>query len=182
MKICKEDILEEVKSQMNPLYLTPHEDGKYWILLKEFKYELYYIGSGEIIEVPKDTVTDFASIPSCFWNIFPPWEKYGKAAIVHDYLYLSGIYSRKDSDLIMKEIMINSNVNSLTIFFIYSIIRMLGWIFYKEKSHTLKRYDLKKVWIEVEKTKKGTFKILRKILFLILGYSSFVYLVIEKLF
>jgi hypothetical protein len=86
----------------------------------------------------------------------------------------------------MKEIMINSNVDSLTTFIIYSIVRILGWIFYKgnKKSHTLKKYDLKKVeYTETKrKTKHEKFKVLRKIIFFLCGYGSFVYLILILFF
>lgn len=46
--------------------------------------------SEPIIRVPAGFVTDFASIPRAFWVVLPPTGKYGKAAVVHDYLYVMG--------------------------------------------------------------------------------------------
>lgn len=42
--------------------------------------------SQKIIEVPAGYVTDFASIPRGLWNLIPPWGRYRKAAVVHDWL------------------------------------------------------------------------------------------------
>lgn len=39
-----------------------------------------------VISVPAGYRTDFASIPRFFWRILPPIGKYGKAAVVHDWL------------------------------------------------------------------------------------------------
>jgi hypothetical protein len=35
-------------------------------------------------------MTDFASIPRGLWNILPPTGEYGKAAVLHDWLYCTG--------------------------------------------------------------------------------------------
>lgn len=37
--------------------------------------------------VPKDFVTDFASVPRVFWRFFPPTGQHARASVVHDYLY-----------------------------------------------------------------------------------------------
>jgi hypothetical protein len=39
-----------------------------------------------IIDVPRGYRTDVASIPRLFWRILPPAGRYGKAAVVHDWL------------------------------------------------------------------------------------------------
>jgi len=43
--------------------------------------------SKDVILVPYGFITDFASVPSFMWWLIPPWGKYGKAAVVHDYVY-----------------------------------------------------------------------------------------------
>lgn len=69
-----------------PLVVTPLADGKRWRLVWTFEYHVGRYPSDDIIKVPSGFVTDFASIPRPFWTILPPWGKYGKAAVVHDYL------------------------------------------------------------------------------------------------
>lgn len=59
-------------------------DGHNWLLLKDFEY---IRPNGERIVVPSGFLTDFASIPRGLWNIFPPTGEYGRAAVIHDYLY-----------------------------------------------------------------------------------------------
>jgi len=114
----------------NPLVLSPSDNGVDWIMMKEYVYEVGKIGSGDEIKVPEGFITDFASIPRSFWSFLPPWGKYGKAAIVHDYLYDTAIRTRKDSDSIFLEIMKNSSVNTFIRYIIYYSVRMFGWIFY----------------------------------------------------
>ncbi len=89
------------------LIVTPVADGKSWELVEEFDYHRGSAESTEIIHVPKGFITDFASIPRVFWNILPPWGEYGKAAVVHDYLYRSDTYpyTRKESDEVFLEAM-----------------------------------------------------------------------------
>ena len=62
------------------LVVTPLTDGDTWIILYDFGYEIGEEGSGDIINVPIGTYTDFASIPRPLWAIFPPWGTYGNAA------------------------------------------------------------------------------------------------------
>lgn len=114
----------------NPLVLSPSDNGVDWIMMKEYVYEVGKIGSGDEIKVPEGFITDFASIPRPVWSFLPPWGKYGKAAIVHDYLYDTAIRTRKDSDSIFLEIMKNSGVNTLIRNIIYYSVRTFGWIFY----------------------------------------------------
>jgi len=40
----------------------------------------------KVIRVPVGYRTDFASIPRFFWRILPPAGRYGKAAVIHDFL------------------------------------------------------------------------------------------------
>jgi len=104
-----------MSSFTKPLIMS-YVDGKKWKLEEKF---MYYTKGKEIflcslqIKVPKDFVTSFASIPRIFWSIinedgslFPPTGKYGKLAVMHDYLYSTGNFKRKICDRILKEAMI----------------------------------------------------------------------------
>jgi len=69
---------------------------------------LNYLGNGRYrtsksikfvgVNVPAGFHTDLASTPRILWNIFPPFGKYEKAAIIHDYLYHFGIGTKKEAD------------------------------------------------------------------------------------
>jgi hypothetical protein len=100
-------------------------------LLSPFTYHVGIEESDEVIIVPQGFITDFASVPRIFWNIFPPYGKYGKAAVVHDALYqtkgMRGKYTRKECDEIFLQCMEVLNVGFLTRRIIYRNVRMFGW-------------------------------------------------------
>ncbi len=55
----------------------------------------FSLEDGRCIVPPEGMITDFASVPKLLWNIFPPAgdgprAEYGKAAVIHDYLYQTG--------------------------------------------------------------------------------------------
>lgn len=94
-------------------FTTPLEleyiDGDNWRLTAGFEYDS--VNDWKII-VPAGFVTDFASIPRLLWNIVPPAEGYGKAAVIHDYLYRytpdgpnKTWWSRRDADGVFLEAM-----------------------------------------------------------------------------
>lgn len=59
---------------------------------------LVYRGNTETFIVPSGFVTDFASVPRLLWNLVPPYGRYTKAAVLHDYFYITQAISRKDAD------------------------------------------------------------------------------------
>ena len=108
------------------LVVTPLPDGKTWIILHEFGYEIGDEGSGNIINVPIGTYTDFASIPRPLWAIFPKWGKYGNAAVIHDWLYWDQSRSRREADDIFLEGMQILEVSAWTRKTIYYAVRWFG--------------------------------------------------------
>lgn len=109
------------------LVVTPLPDGKNWILLFEFGYEVGHLGSGDIIDVPIGFHTDFTSVPRIFWVFLPRWGKYGNAAVIHDCLYWYQRRSRQESDDIFLEGMEVLEVGFLTRYSIYWGVRLGGW-------------------------------------------------------
>lgn len=103
--------------------------SRLFIIKQSFRY---VSGYGEI-KVPALFVTDGASIPRMFWNIFPPTGSYFKAAIIHDYLYssLNDKFSRSESDLIFKEAMFNLGIGWIKRETIYRAVQLFGWTAFK---------------------------------------------------
>ena len=65
-----------------------HVDGKFWDVLAPFEYRVGSEDSAEVVRVDAHFITDFASIPRFAWSIIGhPTGRYGKAAVVHDWLY-----------------------------------------------------------------------------------------------
>ena len=108
------------------LIISPHIDGKHWKLIEKFRYRVGNMESKDIISVPAGFVTDFASVPRIFWSIFPPWGGYGKATILHDYLYLEKKRTKKESDLIFLEAMEVLEVRKLKRKIMYLAVRIFG--------------------------------------------------------
>lgn len=88
-------------------------DGHLWKLTAAFGY---YTGDSQeapgsyLITIPAGFITDFASIPRALWAVLPPTGDYGKAAVVHDWLYRHGglipgcphVFSRSEADAILR--------------------------------------------------------------------------------
>ncbi len=108
------------------LVVTPLPDGKTWIILHDFGYEVGDEGRGDVNNVPIGTYTDFASIPRSLWAIFPRWGKYGNAAVIHDWLYWDQSRSRQEADDIFLEGMEVLEVSKWKRYAIYYAVRSFG--------------------------------------------------------
>ena len=82
--------------------IVKYLDGHWWELVEGFEYQ----DEDNIIKVPQGFLTDFASIPRIFWSIVgSPSGKYGKAAVIHDWLYATHTTTRRKADKIFREAM-----------------------------------------------------------------------------
>lgn len=98
------------------------------VVRRDFVFYKEYLGEKFAVAVPQGFATDMASIPRIFWPIFPPFGKYFKAAIVHDYLYqYPTLCTRKEADVIFLEAMKVSGVNKYVAGVMYAAVRLLGW-------------------------------------------------------
>lgn len=61
-----------------------------WELCESVSYRLVDTPESEVVNVPPEFRTDFASVPRPFWSIISPWGRHGRAAVVHDFLYQLG--------------------------------------------------------------------------------------------
>jgi hypothetical protein len=108
-------------------------DGRTWKLIAAFDYVLDWKNeASQIINVPAGFVTDFASIPRALWDILPPTGKYGKAAVIHDYLYVNGgnlppdQFSKTDADRIFYEAMGILGVGQVTRYVMWQAVKVFG--------------------------------------------------------
>jgi len=152
-----------MSSFTDELKVKPLKNGVDWKLLKSFSYHVGSRNSKDVIKVPAGFVTDFASIPNFLitilglvslflgnylnieWlfilgiisilsaSIMPNSGKYGKAAVIHDYLYHAKERSRKMSDLIFLEAMEESNVNLVERTVMYRAVRWFGFLSWKKR-------------------------------------------------
>jgi len=103
-------------------------------LLAVFRYH----SSFGTVAIPKGFLSDGASIPRIFWNIFSPFGLYLKAALIHDFLYSKDSdelfkCDRKTADLIFKEAMYNLGIGWVKRNTIYRAVRLGGGFSYKKK-------------------------------------------------
>jgi hypothetical protein len=93
-------------------------NGRRWRVLEDFTY------GG--ITVPAGFETDFASIPRVLWSIYPPAGKWGKAAVIHDYLYFTGMMPRAAADQVFLDAMEDLGVPKLRRRVMYRAVRLGG--------------------------------------------------------
>jgi hypothetical protein len=109
------------------LVVTPLADGRTWVLMEPFSYDVGNEGSGDTVYVPVKFMTDFASVPRLLWIVFPQWGKYGNAAVIHDWGYWSKERTKQQTDLIFLEGMKVLGVRPFTRTFLYLAVHVFGW-------------------------------------------------------
>lgn len=114
------------KTQLKTVHLTRVVDDK-WLKLTE---DLIYRSSdGTIHTVPKGFKTDLASVPRIFWTIFPPFGRYSRAAVLHDYYWELGNFEL--ANRLFKEAMKLEEVKSNTAHIFSKAVRFNYWFKYK---------------------------------------------------
>lgn len=108
---------------LNRLLVTPNPDGRTWVLLRDFIYDSSLAGT---ITVPVGFITDFASTPRSAWQLFPPWGKYGPAAVIHDWLYWDKPVSKDTADKVLLEAMEILGVDEVARNTIYTAVAAFG--------------------------------------------------------
>jgi hypothetical protein len=103
------------------LILTPKGFNS-WELAEDFIQNL----DNETIKVPKSFKTNLASVPRLFWSIIPPFGKYSQASVIHDYLYFSKIYSKKESDKIFYKFMLQYGTYKWKAIVMYLAVKLFG--------------------------------------------------------
>ena len=120
------------------LIVVPLADGKRWRLHEGFTYRGKLDGDIIMVRVPMGFVTDFASVPKVFQNIIPAWGKYGKASVVHDYLYKDlnahSVFDRKAADRIFLQAMLVSGTKPWKAKVMYWAVRLFGSFAWKEQT------------------------------------------------
>ena len=110
------------------LVVSPMPDGRKWRLFRSFKYHIGSEYSNDCVQVPAGFVTDFASVPWPLWSFLPYWGKYGKAAVLHDYIYQTQSRTRKEADEIFHEAMLVSGTKPWKARVMYWGVRIFGFL------------------------------------------------------
>lgn len=109
---------------IEPVAQKEFADGIHQVLAEPMRYEVG--ASGLSIVVPDGFVHDSASVPSIFWSILPRHGTYGKAAIVHDYLYWAQPCTREQADNLLMLAMLESGVSEVRRKLVYRGVRLGG--------------------------------------------------------
>jgi hypothetical protein len=103
-----------------------------WRLVSDLCYRSDVVRTPPLVVlVPEGATTDFASVPRGLWNLFPPDNSYTAAAVVHDYLYVSGKVSRAVADAVFLEAMEVCGTRWLERHIIWLSVRLFGWLHYQ---------------------------------------------------
>jgi hypothetical protein len=94
-----------------------------WTLLTPFAYKA---DNGHVYEAPSGFQTDLASIPRIFWTFLPPFWKYAKAAVIHDWI-IDGLGNPELANEVFREDMVSVNVNNQQVWIIYKGVCMHFW-------------------------------------------------------
>ncbi|HEL4106446.1 TPA: DUF1353 domain-containing protein [Stenotrophomonas maltophilia] len=103
---------------------TEFADGRFWLQEKDMNYRIG--DTQEVITVPSGFVHDGASIPRILHIAIPKTGWYGRAAIIHDYLYWSQLCTREQADNLMLIAMKESTVSTIDRIAIHMAVRKGG--------------------------------------------------------
>ena len=109
---------------LSPLIVKRLPDGR-----RELLYSLVIEIDGVKFTVPSGTVTDYSSIPQPFaWLM--RWSRVDIAGVVHDYLYQTGLLSRKEADHIWRQVARagQTRANAVQAWLGYAGLRIGGWV------------------------------------------------------
>src|SRR5574341_1047048 len=145
------------------LVVSPLADGKTWVILRDFGYDVGVEDSGDHIGVAIGFQTDFATIPRLFWVILPKWGRYGNATVIHDWLYWLQTRPRREADAILLEAMGVLGVMPLVKVAMYWAVRLFGGLaWYRNQADKEDGFDrvLRDVRLKsvVESQRKGTLR------------------------
>jgi hypothetical protein len=111
---------------LTPLRVEEVDEGDppLWRLLEPLRYESDLIGG--VLEVPADFLTDFASVPRWPLMHMVVAGKGNRAAVVHDFLYSSGLHPREACDQVFAEALTACGYSRLTVWLMYRGVRIGG--------------------------------------------------------
>lgn len=113
-------------------WLEPLMDGRRWKLVH---HPLVFEGSdGREIVVPEGFVTDLASIPQALQSVYPKWGVYGRATIVHDYLYSTQPCTREEADSVFLDAMLADGVDHATRMAMHAGVRAAGQFYWDQNN------------------------------------------------
>ena len=132
-----------MSSFTSELWVTPLPNGRDWKLKRPFSFHVGSQHSRRFISVPRNFVTDFASVPRIFFFL-PDWATYSKAPVLHDALYHSkklmgkAITRKKADDIFLEAMKVDWRQHKsryLVAYLEFLAVRIFGWLAWKEKKN-----------------------------------------------
>lgn len=114
-------------SELKLTKIEGHSGGRQlWQLDRSLWFAMNVNGGDVTVFVPREFVTDFASVPRFLWPIFPPAGAWCEAAVIHDYLYHTQACSRFLADALFREAMFQCGVPLWRRVAMYYAVRIFG--------------------------------------------------------
>lgn len=107
------------------LYKSEHK--KFRILQKDVSVTL---SSGRHILIPKGFIWDNSTVPKWLWSIIRPIGDFELAALIHDYLYIHRIGTRKEADDELLKWSNTINGNRFDNHIRWFGCRVFGWLYW----------------------------------------------------
>lgn len=108
------------------IVMAMHSD--YWRLVQDMMYQTE---GGKIITVPKDFLTNLASVPRMLRPILNRNGKSRRPAVLHDWLYTNQVcVSRKEADKLFYEALRSEGMNWAGAQVYYRGVRAFGFFYY----------------------------------------------------
>ena len=121
---------------LTELHVVPVDDSEGGRSVWQLEYPLVYESDtlGTSVAVPDGFLTDFASVPRLpiiylFMN-----DVGQKAAVIHDYLYRNGLFTRKLADQTLREALKDIGVSAWRRSLMYAAVRVGGFASYRGQS------------------------------------------------
>jgi hypothetical protein len=118
----------------NPKVSICEESGK-WKLEESL---IFALTDYKFIIVSQGFITDLASIPKIFQSFVSVNGKHRRAAIIHDWLYVTQKVTRKEADLIFLNAMKIEKVSKAQILLMYLAVRVGGYFPWRKNAACLK--------------------------------------------
>ena len=118
------------------LQIEEIKPGILWKLMSPIEFYIDSLNSGKKIVVPIGFITDGTTIPFILKYVIAVWGTYGRAAVIHDYLYniLKTNYinhpyvkTRKEADRIFLQAMEVCGTGFFLRYALYISVRLFGW-------------------------------------------------------
>ncbi len=113
-----------VLTDLEPDQMRAPADERRWMLLADLIYRSDRLG--RLVVAPRGYITDLASAPRLVWPVCPPFGRYGKAAVLHDWLYYTRLCPRAEADAVFLEAMAVGGVGGLRRRLLWAAVRLFG--------------------------------------------------------